>query len=226
MNQVTISAVIPLYNGEKFIREAIESALMQTGVKADEIVVVDDGSKDEGAKIAQTFGKKVKLIRQNHSGIAAARSQGVKNANGMFIAFLDSDDIWTEDHLQKLLTPFRQNPELFMTFGKVEQFPNQKSDEVKIPDAQRVLSGFTAGSGLIRMEAFHNIGLFDANLRIGEFLEWYSRAVTEGLEWEMISDVVLKRRIHDRNTGILQKKNRNDYLRVLFEHLKRKRSTN
>lgn len=222
VHQRKISTIIPLYNGEKYIKEALESVFAQKKVKADEIIVVDDGSTDNGAEIVKSFGPAVKLFCQKHSGIGATRNLGLKRASGDFFALLDADDLWTEDHLYHLLKPFRNRPELSMTFGKVEQFANQKTDESKIPENQRVLHGLLAGSGLIRKEAFERAGYFDPTLKVGEFLEWYSRAIHMQLQSETIPEVVLKRRIHDRNTGILQKKNRSDYIRVLFKHLKRK----
>ena len=224
MKHGTISAIVPLYNAEKFVEEALNSILNQKEVTVDEIIVVDDGSTDKGAKIVSSFGKRVRLLRQDHRGIAATRNYGIKNSIGDFIAFLDADDIWTENHLLKLIEPFQTNPATVVSFGRVEQFANQKKDEKKITGNQKVLHGLLPGSVLIRKKLFKTVGLFDTSFNIGEFLEWYSRITNLDFPVEMIPEVVLKRRIHENNTGILQKENRNDYVRVLFEHLKRKRA--
>ena len=92
-----ISALIPTYNRRKFVPRAIESILAQT-VPVDEIIVVDDGSTDGTAEeIGSRFGERVRVIRQENQGVSAARRRGVLEANGEWIAFLDSDDEWTTD---------------------------------------------------------------------------------------------------------------------------------
>ncbi|MGD0401058.1 MAG: glycosyltransferase family A protein [Syntrophobacteraceae bacterium] len=94
-----ISVIIPSYNAEKFLSEAIESVLHQT-CPAEEIIVVDDGSVDSTVSIARSFGSSVIVIRQSNAGPSAARNAGVKNASGELIAFLDADDLWECDKLE------------------------------------------------------------------------------------------------------------------------------
>ena len=106
-----VSVIIPAYNAEKFIGEAIESVLNQT-YKNIEIIVVDDGSKDNTYHIVkQNFGNQVKLIRKKNGGVSSARNMGVKNAEGEFIAYLDADDYWLPQKLEIQLRCFEKFPE-------------------------------------------------------------------------------------------------------------------
>jgi len=115
-NTFTISAVIPAYNAAKYIGRAIESAVAQSRA-ADEIIVVDDGSTDGTGEIAIACGAKVKYIRQENAGASAARNAGVMAASGEWIAFLDGDDEWLKDHLQRQTELLEKNPELVWSTG-------------------------------------------------------------------------------------------------------------
>ena len=95
------SVVIPVYNRQDFLGEAIESALQQRLPPAD-IIVVDDGSTDESCKIARSFGDCVRVIEQDNAGCAVARNRGVAASTSEYIAFLDSDDVWYPWTLQVL----------------------------------------------------------------------------------------------------------------------------
>lgn len=95
----SFAAVIPVYNGGEFIGSAIESVLNQS-VSPSQIIVVDDGSTDDTAKIVKSFGNKVTLIRNSHIGVSAARNVGTDYAKADYIAYLDADDIWHTDKLR------------------------------------------------------------------------------------------------------------------------------
>jgi len=93
-----ISVIIPVFNGERFLGEAIKSALSQT-LPPYEILVIDDGSTDGSAQLAESFGPPVRVIRQENRGEAAARNRGIDAAQGDWIAFLDCDDVWKPEKL-------------------------------------------------------------------------------------------------------------------------------
>lgn len=95
----SVSVVIPCYNGAAFLRETLESALKQTHPPL-EVLVIDDGSTDESAEIAESFGPPVRVIRQKNQGESVARNRGIEEANGHWIAFLDADDYWASDKLE------------------------------------------------------------------------------------------------------------------------------
>ena len=95
---LAVSVVIPCFNAERYIGEAIESVLSQT-VPGDEILIVDDGSSDDSAKVIAQVASHVRYFRQDNQGISAARNNGLARATGACIAFLDADDLWTPDSL-------------------------------------------------------------------------------------------------------------------------------
>lgn len=98
----TVSVVVPCYNGEEYLRETLESALDQT-VPPLEILVVDDGSTDASASIAEAFGDPVRVIRQPNQGESVARNRGIDEARGDWVAFLDADDQWLATKLERQL---------------------------------------------------------------------------------------------------------------------------
>ncbi|MCC2380753.1 glycosyltransferase family 2 protein [Bacillus wiedmannii] len=107
-----VSVIVPLYNAEKYIEETMESILNQT-YKNIEIVIVDDGSKDQSSSIVKNFKKKypeqIKYILQENQGVSVARNTGIENANGEYISFLDSDDLWHSTKIEKQIESMHKN---------------------------------------------------------------------------------------------------------------------
>ena len=106
----TISVVIPCYNAAPFLRETLESVFVQTYPPL-EIIVVDDGSTDESAVIAESFGSPVRVIRQENQGESVARNRGIEEAGGDWVAFLDADDLWLPNKLERQIQVLRDAPE-------------------------------------------------------------------------------------------------------------------
>jgi glycosyltransferase involved in cell wall biosynthesis len=111
-----ITAVIPAYNAEKHIARAINSVLKQSR-PADEVIVVDDGSTDGTVGVIRSFGDKVILIQQQNAGASAARNAGINAAAGDWIAFLDADDEWLPEMLERQCNLLIQNPDLVWATG-------------------------------------------------------------------------------------------------------------
>lgn len=224
--ETLISVVMPVFNGETYIVEAVESVLSQSTFRFD-LIIVDDGSTDHTASIACKFGPLIRYCYQMHSGISAARNKGVQMAQGDFLAFLDADDLWTKNKTNLQWKAFEKEPELDMVFGNVRQFisPDLSEDEkanINIP--VETLAGQVPGSMLIRKKSFLRVGLFKEELKLGEFIDWYARAVELNLKSIMLPDIVLERRIHKTNTGILQRNQRSGYVHALKAALDRRRS--
>jgi len=99
MTAALVSCIVPCFNGERFLEECLRSILAQTH-RPLEIIVVDDGSSDDTASVAESFGDAVKLIRQTNSGVAAARNAGAGAATGDWLAFLDADDWYAPDRIR------------------------------------------------------------------------------------------------------------------------------
>jgi glycosyltransferase involved in cell wall biosynthesis len=219
-----VSVIIPVYNGERYLAEAIESVLAQT-YRPIEVIVVDDGSTDGSANIVRGFPS-VRYCLNLHGGLGEARNRGIESAKGEFFAFLDSDDLWVGDKLARQMTMFDDNPELDMVFGHVRQLISSELDDVikkKIHCPDELMPGYVAGCMLIRREAFLRVGLFETNWRLGEFIDWYLRAVERGLKSFILPEIVLNRRLHDTNMGIRDRNSQTDYVRILKASLDRRR---
>jgi glycosyltransferase involved in cell wall biosynthesis len=223
-----VSVIIPVYNGDRYLGEAIESALAQT-YRPIEIIIVDDGSTDNSAQVAKRFSPSVQYVHQPNSGLGAARNCGAGLAKGDYLAFLDADDIWMEDKLTLQMAVFQSNPEADFVFGHVQQFISLELDENqrnKIYCPAEKMPGFSASAMLIKRESFLRVGAFETNWQIGEFINWYIRAKEKGLTSFMLPEVVLKRRLHADNMGIRGRDSRNDYVRILKASLDRRRAAN
>src|SRR4030042_2354962 len=121
MRRSLISVVIPVWNGERFLAEAVEVVLNQT-YPPHEVIVVDDGSTDGSAEVAKSFGALVRYHIQGKKGAATARNHGVELSQGNFIAFLDADDFWVKDKLARQMKIFLDHPDSDMVLVQVSTF--------------------------------------------------------------------------------------------------------
>lgn len=220
-----ISVVIPVHNCEQYLAEALESALAQT-YRPIEVIVVDDGSTDASADAAQRFVPPVRYCWQSHSGAAAARNLGMDLATGSFLAFLDADDLWAEDKLSLQMAAFDADPELDMVFGHVQQFISPEltdTAEARLRYSAEKLPGYAPSAALIRRDALLQVGPFEWRLDVGEFMDWYLRAIDRGLKGLMLPEVVARRRLHTENLGLRERGSRGDYVRILKASLDRRR---
>lgn len=173
-SRTLVTVVIPAYNAERFLRAAVESVLAQVSWAAVEVVVVDDGSTDRTAEIAESLGTAVRCVRQPNAGVAAARNRGIEEASGAYIAFLDADDVWLPHKLERQLEQFRARPELVAVGCGLREV-----DEALVPlrdisgrtaswadlVCMRGDGGLTSGSRmLLPREALEELGGFDERL--------------------------------------------------------------
>jgi glycosyltransferase involved in cell wall biosynthesis len=221
----SVSVVIPVYNCERYLGAAIESALAQTE-RPGEILVVDDGSTDGSAAVARGFGAPVRCLSHPHGGLSAALNRGLEQARGTLLAFLDADDLWVETKLALQLAALAADPALDGVFAHVEQFVSPELDPAAHPalsEAMRVAPGYLAGTLVIRAPAFHRVGPFDTRWQVGNFVDWYLRAQEAGLRDAMLPDVLLRRRLHADNLGIRERAARRAYAQILKLALDRRR---
>jgi glycosyltransferase involved in cell wall biosynthesis len=221
----SISVILPVYNGESYLAEAIESVLEQT-IPPSEVLLIDDGSTDRSAEIAESYAPRVTTIRQTNGGQPAAHNRGIRRSSGEFIAFQDADDVWEPRRLELELDAFRADPSLDMVFGAVQQF---RSPELPAEVARKIIcpsepsQGRAAAAMLLRRASFERVGEFNEQQRIGNFIDWYARAMEAGLRELMLTDVVMRRRLHENNMGRKQEGGRVEYVRLLKSALDRRR---
>lgn len=225
VDQALVSVIIPVYNGERYLAEAIDSVLSQT-YSSLEIVVIDDGSTDDSAGVVKRYGSKVRYFFQPHRGLSAALNHGVQAARGSFFSFLDADDVWMENKITQQMMMFANNPILDIVFGHVRQFcspelnGNQKN---RLQGFTELLPGYFKGTMLIKREAFSLAGIFDTVWKVGDFVDWYLKALESGLKSVMLPDVLMIRRVHTQNMGIREQAHQRDYVRILKASLDRRR---
>jgi len=177
-----VSVVIPCYNGEAYLKEAIESALMQT-YQPVEIIVVDDGSTDSSPEIVQKFP--VRYIRQQNRGLTESRNRGVRESRGTYIVFLDADDRLKPEAIETGLGILAEHPECAMTVGD-HVFLSADGSQAAVSRKDCLLdshyeallkSNFIEmiSSVLFRRSVLEELGGFDTGLRVAEDYELYLR---------------------------------------------------
>lgn len=194
-----LSVIIPAYQAERFIADAIDSVLDQ-GIDDIEIIVVDDGSTDRTADVArQAGGPHATVIRQPNLGEAYARNCGFAISRGRIIAYLDADDLWPTGRILPLLEVMHDNPNLDAVFGRAVEFA-----DVDAPDSSRISTNPRSArlltTGVITRRAHEKHGGFN-DFPSGPQVAWMSEAIAKGLRYREIDDVVLRRRIHATNNS-------------------------
>src|SRR5262249_39080693 len=111
-----VSVIMPVLNGERYLGEAIASVRRQS-IAPIEIVIVDDGSTDGSAALAATLGPDIRLIRGPHAGVTISRNRGIRAARGDLIAFLDCDDMWTDDKLATQVPILLEHSDIEVVLG-------------------------------------------------------------------------------------------------------------
>jgi glycosyltransferase involved in cell wall biosynthesis len=167
-----VSVIIPTYNRGWILGEAIESALAQD-FRDFELIVVDDGSKDNTLEILATYGRKITVLRQTNKGVSAARNRGIAAAAGQLIAFLDSDDIWLPEKLSRQVEYFSLNPnalisqtqEIWVRNGiRVNPGKRHRKYAGMIFERSLELCLVSPSAVMIKRTLFDAVGLFDENL--------------------------------------------------------------
>ncbi len=225
MAEATVTAAIPVRDGGAYLAEAIESVLGQSR-SCDQVVVVDNGSRDGSAAIAAGYGPAVEVVAEPRPGIGAARNAAVAAARGDFIAFLDADDLWQPDKTELQLAAFSARPELQLVFGHVRQFvspdlPAGEAAALRIPEGPQ--PGLHIGAMLARRAAVGAIGPWDEDVRVSDGLAFLLRARELGLAQEMREEVVTLRRVHGANHSIHNRDERAEFARHLKRSLDRRR---
>ncbi|MES2460458.1 MAG: glycosyltransferase [Armatimonadota bacterium] len=222
-----VSVIIAVYNGERYLAEAIESVLNQTRSVL-EVIVVDDGSTDRSAAVAAGYGSAVRCFTRPHEGVSAALNFGVAQARGNLFAFLDADDLWHEDKIARQAAALRRPDAPDIVFAHAQPFvsPDVAASGESVSAAQDAAApGYLKGTMLLSRSTFARVGSFDTTRQLGDFIDWFLRAREAGLRSEMLPDVLLHRRIHGDNTGIREKHLQSDYVKILKASLDRRRAT-
>lgn len=199
-----ISVVVPLYNAEPYVGAALDSILGQT-LPPDEVIVVDDGSTDRGGEVVAGYGEAVRLLRQENLGSATALNRGIRTARGARLAFLDADDLWLPEKLELQSAALDAEPALDGVFAHVEVFLSGDAAATGRAVPPQPLAGVNRPSLLAQRGVFERFGLFDETLRTADFVPWWARAAALGFRHRVLAPVLVRRRIHGTNTGIVRR---------------------
>lgn len=200
MNPPLVSVIIAVKNGERYLRTAIES-VRATGYERREIIVVDGKSIDNTPSIVRSF-EEVRLIEQEGQGLCDAWNLGIAAAEGDLLAFLDSDDLWSKDKLNLQVTYMNEHPEIEYSIGRVEFF---LEPGFSVPSGFRkeLLGkdhiGRIPGTLLARRKLFDTVGMFNTEFVLAGDVDWFTRAKDREAPLAILDDILLYKRVHDRN---------------------------
>jgi glycosyltransferase involved in cell wall biosynthesis len=193
-----VTVIVAAHNGERFLREALDSLFAQD-FDAFEVVFVDDGSTDCTAEIARSFP--VRYRYQENLGLASARNAGLAMARGELIAFLDDDDVLPPSKLDLQARYLREHPEIGCVLGRQEWIFEDGNEPAGLERDPFFgdLGGVPFGSAMIRRSALESVGGFDPTYAYAEDRDLFVRLREHGVEIVVLQDIVLYRRLHDSN---------------------------
>ena len=205
-----VSIIIPTYNRAVYVRESIDSVLAQTYADF-EIIVVDDGSADDTQAVLQPFVAQgtIRYARQENRGESAARNQGIALATGEYIAFLDSDDLFTPTKLEKQVAYLDAHPEIGLVHSWYAKFEDG-GRELGIRDTSKLTGKIypnylldwsilmVVPSVMVRATVLAQVGGFDESIRWGPDLDMWRR-ITCKFQIGVIPEVLCKIRVHPGN---------------------------
>jgi glycosyltransferase involved in cell wall biosynthesis len=216
-----ITIILPLYNGKDLVSKTIESVLQQTYIHW-ELIVVDDGSVDDGAAFIERKFPNVKVIRQKNAGVAAARNTGIKAANGDILAFLDQDDEWMPSKLQEQWELLKKDP--YCAFVTCNQsffchpgvtLPSNFSE--KLMEEHR---GLVPSALLIRKHALLSVNLFDESLEVSSDFDLIRRLRKANCKEDNVNKLLLKKWYHGDNASQNKPILRKEILELLHRQIK------
>ncbi len=195
-----VSVIVPVYNGEKYLREAVESIRRQPHPHV-EIIIVDDGSTDGSAALAESLGPPVRLIRQPHRGLPAAHNRGLAGSSGEFVAFLDCDDLWTEDKLSIQLALLREHHGIDIVLGHTRRMWVAASghDGTVTQHVTEPVLALALGAALVRRSVFDTVSTFDETITHSDDWDWFMRARELGVRVVVHPEVTVLYRRHGEN---------------------------
>lgn len=211
-----ISVIIPIYNGQDFVSECLESVIEQTYSKF-EIIIVDDGSTDKSVSIIESFSSKtnISIILQKNGDVSKARNVGIENSNGELIAFLDQDDTWLNDKLEKAVEIFNSYSDTHLVFHDITKiFPSGKTHRAK--DKHQIALSLNddnlfkrlvvknvlmPSAVVVRKESILEAGLFDTDFKTcGDYEMWLRMALLK-MKFKYLPEPLTLYRIHPNNNS-------------------------
>ena len=221
----TVSVIIAVKDGERFLPQALADVEAQTYARR-EVIVVDGGSTDRSLAIARSAG--ARCITQTGTGFTDGWNIGMAASSGEMIAFLDSDDRWRADKLERQVAALERDPGIDYVVTRVSFFVEPG---LPLPDSFRpsLLDGdYVANMPsalLARRRVFETIGDFPTHLSVAGDIEWFARLKDAGLRGVVVQEVMVRKRVHDTNVSFFAAQSFNrELLQLLRESVARQRA--
>ena len=224
-----ISVILPVFNGEKYLHDAVESVRAQS-YRHWELIFVDDGSTDGSPAImdkVRVDHPRTRIIRQPNRGPAAARNRGLSIARGEWIAFLDADDLYPADKFIVQTARLHADPALQVVLGRIRyvQLEGGAAPDMRFTEPDHTLVLVHLGGALFRSEVFVRVGGFDEAMRYGEDLDWFLRAHEARVKMLVVKQTTLHYRLHDANMTRGRTQRELNTFRALKKSLDRRRAS-
>ena len=222
-----VSCIVPVFNGEKYLAESLDSIFAQT-YRPIEVIVADDGSTDGSRGLVESYAEPVRWISQKSAGPPAARNLGARAARGEMLAFLDADDLWLPEKLAMQVSRLQSRPELDACVAHVRMFwaPELREEEEfyrEHPRAQAI-PGYASISLLAQRTVFDRIGMYREDLWSADSTEWFIRFREAGLALDCMEEVLVLHRMHSNNlTRRRSEASKAEFARVVADSLLKRR---
>jgi glycosyltransferase involved in cell wall biosynthesis len=215
-----IDVVMPARNVTSYLEDAVDSVFAQEDVLPS-LVIVDDGS-DKPVELPPKYSSdpRVTLIRsETRLNAGGARNLGSDIGDSDYLTFLDADDIWPANRSALLIKTLSASG-ADLALGQVRHFADRSMVELHVPPGLR--SAYMAGGTMMPKATWQRVGPYNAELRTGEFIDWYTRFKALNLTESVINEITLNRRVHPRSTTATQRDDRSEYLKVVRAWMNRK----
>ena len=225
MSLPLVTVVLPVRNGEAYLRDALESVRAQR-YEPLQVIVVDGHSQDRSAAIARGF-EEVRVLSQRGTGISNAWNQALAEARGDFVAFLSHDDRWAAHKLVQQIEHLLQHPETAIThtwFRCVLQPGCVRPPGFRRELLEEVQKGRLMETMVARRGVFDEVGPFDERYSIAGDMDWFARTLDRRLSFVILPEVMLEKGIHANNTSNRIDENNPELLRLLRASVSRKRT--
>lgn len=223
-----LSVILPVRNGQNYLRQALLCLDSQLG-QEDELIVVDDGSQDETRGILEAFTPNfmhMRVVDGRGEGPAAARNCGLAVANGRYVSFLDHDDVWSNERLERHLGFLEQSSAIEAIVGKTAyEYEGEMSDrKMTFKNGTSALHHVHLGATTFRASVFKKIGYFNVGLPFSEDHEFFLRVREQGIVMYFDPEVSLHYRVHGNNMSLDKSLQELGVFKVLAESIRRRRN--
>jgi glycosyltransferase involved in cell wall biosynthesis len=228
VNHPRVSIVMPVYNGARFIAEALASVQREPGIEA-EMIVVDDGSTDETTCVVSSISERdqrIRLLKCEHRGVSPTRNVGVRAATGEYVTFLDADDICPPGRIARQAKKLAGRPDAAAVIGETLLFEELAENFQPVPGTRHLqILTVTLHSALFRRDVFDRLGLFDETLAHSEDFDFFLRLAESEAPLVIESEIASLYRRHPGSMTTNTSAAKAGMLAALQRSLARRRTT-